>query len=64
MRRRLLLAVEDDGSTQTYVIQRFEYIGDVEIGPMEVAKFQCLSFPTYSVEDWQREMVEHMREHL
>ena len=61
---RLLVGVVDDGVTQVYSVQRFERIGDVEIGPIPVAEFTCLSFRCPDTDQWQREVIEHVREHL
>lgn len=63
-RTRLLVAIEDDGSTVTLVVDRFETIGAVEIGPVRVIDKQCLSFPAPTVDQWQRDMVVQVLEYL
>lgn len=55
-KRRLVVEVWDDGQTSEFHITRYEEVGGVEIGPIEVGAVQRLSFPTASVEDWQRDM--------
>lgn len=55
-KRRLVVEVWDDGQTTEFHITRHEEVGGVEIGPIEVGSVQRLSFPTESVEDWQRDM--------
>lgn len=55
-KRRLVVEVWDDGQTSEFHITRYDEVGGVEIGPIEVASVQRLSFPTGSVEDWQRDM--------
>lgn len=55
-KRRLVVEVWDDGQTSEFHITRYEEVGGVEIGPIEVGSVQRLSFPTGSVEDWQRDM--------
>lgn len=55
-KRRLVVEVWDDGQTSEFHITRYEEVGGVEIGPIEVGSVQRLSFPTGSIEDWQRDM--------
>lgn len=55
-KRRLVVEVWDDGQTTEFHITRFEEVGGVEIGPIEVGAVQRLSFPAPTVEDWQRDM--------
>lgn len=55
-KRRLVVEVWDDGQTTEFHITRHEEVGGVEIGPIEVGSVQRLSFPTATVEEWQRDM--------
>ena len=63
-RRRLLVAVDDDGQTVTLVVHRFDLVGTVEIGPIPVADSQRLSFPEGDVDQWQRDMIVQVLELL
>lgn len=55
-KRRFVVEVFDDGQTVEFHMTRFEEVGGVEIGPIEVGTVSRLSFPCPSVEDWQRDM--------
>lgn len=63
-KRRLVVEVEDDGSTVSMTVKRFETVGGVEIGPTSVFTGSVLSFPCAVVEDWQRDMVVMVAERL
>jgi len=63
-RRRLSITVEDDGQAVTVNVQRFELVGNTEIGPISVATSGRLSFPEDDVEQWQRDMVVQVLELL
>lgn len=63
-KRRLVVEVEDDGTTVTMTVIRFETVGGVEIGPTPVFEGSVLSFPSPVVEDWQRDMVVMVAERL
>lgn len=56
-KRRLVVEVWDDGQTAEWHVTRYDEVGGVEIGPIEVGTVQRLSFPSPTVEDWQRDMV-------
>ena len=55
-KRRLAVEVIDDEHTVQIRITRYEFVGGVEIGPIQVGSVQRLSFPIEMVEDWQRDM--------
>lgn len=55
-KRRLVVEVCDDGQTVDFHLTRYEEVGGVEIGPIEVGSVQRLAFPSPTVEDWQRDM--------
>ena len=55
-KRRLAVEVVDDEQTVQIRITRYEFVGGVEIGPIQVGSVQRLSFPIDLVEDWQRDM--------
>jgi len=56
-KRRLVVEVVDDEQTVVMTVNRYDYVGGVEIGPTLVADVQRLSFPNPVVEDWQRDSV-------
>lgn len=63
-RRRLVVEIEDDGTTVTMTVRRYEHVAGVEIGPTSVFDGSVLSFPSPVVEDWQRDMVVMVAERL
>ena len=63
-KRRLVVEVEDDGTTVSMTVNRFESVGGVEIGPTLIFDASVLSFPSPVVEDWQRDMVVMVAERL
>jgi len=63
-RRKLRVECLDDGQTVTMVVQREETVGNVEIGPISVVESSVLSFPVDDVDQWQRDMVVLVLEHL
>jgi hypothetical protein len=63
-KRRLVVEVEDDGTTVSMTVNRFESVGGVEIGPTLIFDSSVLSFPSPVVEDWQRDMVVMVAERL
>ena len=63
-KRRLSVEIEDDGTTVSMTVTRFETVGGVEIGPTPVLDGSVLSFPSDVVEDWQRDMVVMVAERL
>lgn len=63
-KRRLVVEVEDDGTTVSMTVNRFESVGGVEIGPTLIFDGSVLSFPSPVVEDWQRDMVVMVAERL
>lgn len=63
-KRKLVVEVEDDGTTVQMTVNRYETIGGVEIGPTLVFDGSVLSFPSSVVEDWQRDMVVMVAERL
>jgi hypothetical protein len=60
----LVVEVEDDGTTVSMTVKRFETVAGVEIGPTSVFDASVLSFPCPVVEDWQRDMVVMVAERL
>jgi hypothetical protein len=63
-RRRLRVECLDDGQTVAVVVQREEMVGNVEIGPISVVESSVLSFPVDDVDQWQRDMLVLVLEHL
>jgi hypothetical protein len=63
-RRRLRVECLDDGQTVAVVVQREETVGNVEIGPISVVESSVLSFPVDDVDQWQRDMIVLVLEHL
>ena len=63
-RRRLRVECLDDGQTVAVVVQREETVGNVEIGPISVVESSVLSFPVDDVDQWQRDMILLVLEHL
>lgn len=63
-KRRLVVEIEDDGTTVAMTVRRFESVAGVEIGPTLVFDSSVLSFPSPVVEDWQRDMVVMVAERL
>jgi hypothetical protein len=63
-RRRLRVECLDDGQTVAVVVQREETVGNVEIGPISVVESSVLSFPVDDVDQWQRDMLVLVLEHL
>jgi hypothetical protein len=55
-KRRLVVEVWDDTQTTEFHITRYDEVGGVEIGPIEVGSIQRLSFPSPTVEEWMRDM--------
>lgn len=55
-KRRLLIEVQEDGPVTEFIISRYDTVGGVEIGPIEVGALQRLTFESGSVEDWMRDM--------
>jgi hypothetical protein len=56
-KHRLRIDIEDDGSTVTIVVHRWDTVGGVEIGPTHVADRQSLAFPIDDIDQWHRDMV-------
>jgi len=63
-RRKLRVECLDDGQTVAVVVQREETVGNVEIGPISVVESSVLSFPVDDVDQWQRDMIVLVLEHL
>lgn len=63
-RRKLRVECLDDGQTVAVVVQREETVGNVEIGPISVVESSVLSFPVDDVDQWQRDMLVLVLEHL
>lgn len=55
-KRRLVVEVFEEETTTEFHITRYDTVGGVEIGPIEVGSVQRLSFPSPTVEDWMRDM--------
>lgn len=62
--RKLVLTAHDDGEHVEFLIELYETIGGVEIGPKKVFDTATLSFPAPVVEEWMRDMAVQFVEYL
>lgn len=63
-KRKLIMTVEDDGSTVTLLVEQYDVIGSSQVGPHKVFEGAVLSFPNLTVEDWRRDMAVLIAERL
>jgi hypothetical protein len=55
-KRKLVLEVEDDGTTVQLSIDLWETIGSSQVGPTRLFEGGVLSFPSPDVGEWARDM--------
>lgn len=55
-KRKLVLEVEDDGTTVQLQIDLWETIGSSQVGPQRLFEGAVLSFPSPEVGEWARDM--------
>jgi len=54
-KRRLVVEVEDDGTTVRLHVFRFEQIGSSQVGPTCMLAEDILSLPSASIDDWTKD---------
>jgi hypothetical protein len=54
-KRRLVVEVEDDGTTVQLHVFRFEVIGSSQVGPTCMLAEDLLSLPSADVTDWAKD---------
>lgn len=63
-KKKLVLEAKDDGHVVQLTITRYDEVGGVEIGPIQVYADSTLSFPSPVVEEWMRDMAVLFAERL
>jgi hypothetical protein len=63
-KRRLVVEVEDDGTTVSLHVFRFEVIGSSQVGPTCMLAEDVLSLPSASVDDWAKDHLVQIIERL
>ena len=63
-KRRLVVEVEDDGTTVSLHVFRFEAIGSSQVGPTCMLAEDVLSLPSTSVDDWAKDHLVQIIERL